>query len=218
MKVGTDGVLLGAWTSIPVAGSRILDVGTGTGLIALMLAQRSMDVHVETLELDPSSAEQAGENFQGSPWKERLHCIQTSFQDYTPPYKMKYELIVCNPPFFSDSHKTPSKAKNLARHDDSLSLEDVFRHSLPLLKRTGILSLIVPIEKEATLMDLITEHRMFCRRVTRVIPTPGKTAKRILLECSQEPGNCSQEELIIEEGGRHVYSKAYKELTKDFYL
>jgi tRNA1(Val) A37 N6-methylase TrmN6 len=145
MKVGTDGVLLGAWATVPVPGSRVLDVGSGTGLIALMLAQRTLDVHVDALEIDPSSAEQALENFQASPWADRIACFQTSLQDYTPVSKFKYELIICNPPFFTSSLKTSSREKNLARHDDSLSLEDLLSCSTSLLTPTGTLSLVQPI-------------------------------------------------------------------------
>ena len=100
MKVGTDGVLLGAWASVPEPGSRVLDVGTGTGLIALMIAQRTKNVEVDAVEIDPSSARQARENFQHSPWKDRLSCVHSSFQDYTAQNKSRYELIICNPPFY----------------------------------------------------------------------------------------------------------------------
>lgn len=106
MKVGTDGVLLGAWASVPEPGSRVLDVGTGTGLIALMIAQRAGDVRVDALEIDASSASQANENFQNSPWKERLNCVHSSFQDYASQCDLPYDLIICNPPFFSGSKKT----------------------------------------------------------------------------------------------------------------
>lgn len=218
MKVGTDGVLLGAWATVPVPGSRVLDVGSGTGLIALMLAQRTPDVHVDALEIDPSSAEQALENFQASPWADRIACFQTSLQDYTPVSKFKYELIICNPPFFTSSFKTTSREKNLARHDDSLSLEDLLRCSTSLLTPTGTLSLVLPIEREAHFFDLVRKSGMFCRRLTRVIPTPGKAVKRLLLECTFQPGDCSEAELCIEEGGRHVYSEEYKRLTEQFYL
>ena len=218
MKVGTDGVLLGAWTSLPPPGSRVLDVGTGTGLIALMIAQRTKDVKVDALEIDPSSASQAKENFQNSPWKEKITSIQSSFQDYSSQCKNCYDLIICNPPFFSASSKTPSKEKNLARHDDSLSLGDIFKGSLALMKKKSLISLILPAPKEAQALDLIKEHQLHCKRRTLVTPAPGKSAHRVLLEFSLIPGKCKEDELTIETGKRHVYSNAYKNLTEAFYL
>ena len=218
MKVGTDGVLLGAWSSVPGSGSRVLDIGTGTGLIALMIAQRSRDVWVDALEIDPSSARQANENIQNSPWKDRMKCIHSSFQDYSSQSKYQYDQIICNPPFFSASTKTPSQSKNLARHDDSLSLGDIFTGSLSLMKETTIISLILPVQKEAQVFDLITEHQMYCRRLTRVIPAPGKSTNRLLLELSLIPGKCIEDDLCIEMGKRHQYSDQFKNLVDEFYL
>jgi tRNA1Val (adenine37-N6)-methyltransferase len=218
MKVGTDGVLLGAWATVPGPGSRVLDVGTGTGLIALMIAQRTMDVSVDAIEIDPSSARQAKENFQNSPWKERLNSIESSFQEYAPRCHFRYDLVICNPPFFSRSQKTPSKEKNLARHDDTLGLEEIFRGSLSLMKETAVISLILPVQKEAKVLDLISEYRMYCNRKTLVIPAPGKPAKRVLLEFSFNPGKGEEDDLTIETGGRHIYSSQYKALTGEFYL
>jgi len=218
MKVGTDGVLLGAWASVPGPGSRVLDVGTGTGLIALMIAQRSRDVWVDALEIDPSSARQANENIRNSPWKERMNCIHSSFQDYASQCKNQYDLIICNPPFFSASTKAPSKEKNLARHDDSLSLRDLFKGSVSLMKETTIISLILPVDKEEQAFDLILEHQMYCKRRTRVIPAPGKLTNRVLLEFSSIPGKCHEDDITIETGERHRYSDKYKNLTDGFYL
>ena len=218
MKVGTDGVLLGAWASVPGPQSRVLDIGCGTGLIALMLAQRTKYVAVDALEIDPSSARQAIENFQNSPWEERIHCIQSSFQDYATQCKSLYDLIICNPPFFSGSSKTPSKELNLARHDDSLSLEDIFKGSVSLMKKTSIISLILPVQKETQTMDLITEHKLYCNRLTRVIPAPGKLAKRVLMEFSSIPGTPIEDELTIETKIRHRYSDKFKNLVDEFYL
>ena len=218
MKVGTDGVLLGAWASVPGPGSRVLDVGTGTGLIALMIAQRTRDVWVDALEIDPSSARQANANIQNSPWKERMNCIHSSFQDYSSQGKYQYDQIICNPPFFSGSSKTPSKEKNLARHDDSLSLRDIFKGSVTLMKGTTIISLILPVDKEEQALDLILEHQMHCKQRTRVIPAPGKSMNRVLLECSFIPGKCHEDDITIETGKRHRYSDKYKSLTDAFYL
>ena len=218
MKVGTDGVLLGAWASVPGPGSRVLDVGTGTGLIALMIAQRSRDVWVDALEIDPSSARQANENIRNSPWSKHMNLIHSSFQDYASQCKHQYDLIICNPPFFSASTKAPSKEKNLARHDDSLSLRDLFKGSVSLMKETNVISLILPVDKEAQAFDLILEHQMYCKRRTRVIPAPGKSTNRVLLEFSSVPGKCHEDDITIETGERHSYSDKYKSLTDSFYL
>ena len=218
MKVGTDGVLLGAWSTVPPKGSRVLDIGTGTGLIALMIAQRTVEVEVDALEIDPSSATQANENFQDSPWKDRMHCIQSSFQDYASQTKRHYDLIICNPPFFTASAKTPSKAKNLARHDDSLSLEDLFKGAVSLITKTSVISIILPVQKEARALRICKAHQLFCNRLTRVVPTPGKPPKRVLLEFSFNPGLAREDDLTIETETRHIYTDDYRDLTGSFYL
>jgi len=218
MKVGTDGVLLGAWASVPGPAGRVLDVGTGTGLIALMIAQRTRDVRVDALEIDTSSARQANENFKNSPWKERLNCVHSSFQDYSSQSNFQYDLIICNPPFFSGSSKTRSIEKNLARHDDSLSLRDIFKGSLSLMKKTTVISLILPVDKDKHATELMLEHKMYCKRKTRVIPAPGKSTNRVLLELSFIPGKCDEDDLSIEMGKRHMYSDQFRSLTEQFYL
>jgi len=218
MKVGTDGVLLGAWASVPGPGSRLLDVGTGTGLIALMLAQRTRDVWVDALEIDPSSARQAVTNFQNSPWNDRLNCVETSLQEYASQSHPPYDQIVCNPPFFTASRKTSSKTKNLARHDDSLSLKDFFSCCVALRTDSTLISLILPADKEETARNLIREQQMHCTRITRVFPAPRKPCKRILIESSLLPAKCREEELIIETGTRHEYTNNFKYLVDAFYV
>lgn len=218
MKVGTDGVLLGAWASVPASGGRVLDIGTGTGLIALMMAQRTEEVKIDALEIDDASARQAEENFRKSAWKERIYCIPSSFQDYVRRCKKRYDLIICNPPYFSDSNKAPASRKNLARHDDTLSLKDILKGSATLMKETGILSLILPLQKEKQVLDLISAHGLYCNRLTRVKSIPAKPVKRILVECSYLQGNPAEDQLIIETGKRHVYSEEFKRLIQEFYL
>ena len=218
MKVGTDGVLLGAWTSVPGPGGRVLDVGTGTGVIALMVAQRTDSVTVDALEIDPLTARQAKENFQNSPWKERVQCIQSAFQHYCSHCRITYDLIICNPPFFSGSSKTPSKEKNLARHDDSLSLEELFKGSVLLMNKSTIISLILPVQKLPQAMELVSGYGMHCNRITRVKPVEVKPAKRVLLELSYIPGRLIEDELTIEIDRRHTYSERFFHLIEDFYL
>ena len=218
MKVGTDGVLLGAWVSVPGPGSRVLDVGTGTGLIALMISQRTSSVAVDAVEIDPLSARQAEENFQHSPWKEKIRCFQSSFQEFSIQSENQYDLIVCNPPFFSKSSLAPSVEKNLARHDDSLSLEDIFRCAVPLMKKTTIISLILPAQRENKAMDLMRKYHLNCKRLTWVKPLPGKPAKRILLECSPSETSPIEDELTIETELRHRYTEDFNKLIEAFYL
>jgi len=147
-----------------------------------------------------------------------MNCNQSSFQDYSSQSKYQYDQIICNPPFFSASTKAPSKEKNLARHDDSLSLRDIFKGSVSLKKETTIISLILPVDKEAQAFDLILEHQMYCKRRTQVIPAPGKSTNRILLEFSLVSEKCQEDEITIETGERHSYSDKYKSLTDSFYL
>jgi len=218
MKVGTDVVLLGAWASVPGPGGRVLDVGTGTGVIALMVAQRTESVTVDALEIDPLTARQAMENFQNSPWKDRILCIQSAFQDYCSNCRITYDLIICNPPFFSGSSKTPSKEKNLARHDDSLSLEELFKGSVMLMNRSSIISLILPVQKLPQAMELVSGYGMHFNRITRVIPVEMKPPKRVLLEVSYVPEKLIEDELTIEIDRRHTYSEKFFNLIEDFYL
>jgi tRNA1Val (adenine37-N6)-methyltransferase len=218
MKVGTDGVLLGAWASVPGSEGRVLDVGTGTGVIALMIAQRTKSAMVDALEIDPVSVRQAKENFRNSPWKERIQCIQSSFQDYCSHCRTRYDLIICNPPFFSGSSKAPSREKNLARHDDSLSLEELFKGSVLLMNKPATISLVLPVQKLPQAMDLISGYRMHCSRITRVKPVEMKPAKRVLLEVSTISRELIEDELTIETDRRHVYSDKFKSLIEEFYL
>ena len=217
MKVGTDGVLLGAWAGCEHP-ARILDVGTGTGLIALMLAQRFPDASVDAIEIDPSAANQAGENFSHSPWPGRLSVRQLSLQAFAESHPDRYSLIVSNPPWFSHSLKASTLGRNLARHDDNLSAKELLDCSRQLILPEGWLCLILPATDADRFIRMAEEFSFFPRRILYVRPVPGRPLSRVLLNLARTPGKAETHEIVIESAGRHVYSDDYKKLTRDFYL
>jgi len=227
MKVGTDGVLLGAWA--PSDSPRtILDVGTGSGLIALMLAQRWPAARIDAIDIDPAAVDQAKENFKQSSFSHQLSAYCTSLQAWeTNDQRLKtndqnYDLIVSNPPYFRNSLKNPDKGREQARHTDTLSYEELITHSVRLLSANGRLALILPAEAETEITDIASTAGLSLTRVTRVYSKESKPPRRVLL-CFENTGSRGYEltpiedTLVLEDdkGGR---SAAYSELTKDFYL
>lgn len=214
MKVGTDGVLLGAWANCSNT-KKILDIGTGSGLIALMLAQRS-SAQIDAIDIDEDAYNQAKINFENSPFNERLSVKRISLQDY--PATQKYDLLVSNPPYFSQSLKSPDIGRNFARHNDDLSLEELFSKSKSLLNDTGRLALIYPFDGFENLDSIAYKYNFYLIRKTTVLPTKGALPKRVLLEYSlgKETG-CIANELYIEKA-RHQYSDEYLALIKEYYL
>jgi len=215
MKVGTDGVLLGSWTNI-IHAAKILDVGAGTGLISLMLAQRS-DAIIHAIEIDENSFTQSLENIKASKWNKKVTIYHTSFQNYLDTTTEKYDLIVSNPPYFSHSLKPQNSSRMLARHNDELNYEELLQGSRTLLNTQGILSLILPYNEGCDCVVKASAYHLFCHRITKVKPTPESNEKRLLLEFGKEYKLCQEGVLIIEVNKRHEYSDEYKVLTKDFY-
>lgn len=216
MKVGTDGVLLGAWAPCAQA-QRILDVGAGTGLVSLMMAQRS-SAQIDAVELDAATAEQAKENVSSSPFKERIRVYASSFQDYVSSCQVRYDLIVSNPPFFHNSLKPPKDARSAARHTDSLPFEDLILGAMSLLTDGGQLVLILPITEGELFISRAQTLGLYCIHKTEVYPKPKIPAKRLLLILSKQASACVNSELTIETEHRHQYSDEFKALTTDFYL
>lgn len=218
MKVGTDGVLLGAW--VPVDGIRtILDVGTGTGLIALMLAQRQPQAAITAIDIDTVACGEATENFNASPWDHRLTVLHTSVQDFSNTSDYKFDLLVSNPPYFSRSLQAPCDRRSKARHDESLSISELLSCSRRLIHETGHLALILPVSQHEKLSLAAREHGLYETRRLLVYPHHGKPAKRTLSLWGldlQEP--IVEEHLTIECGGRHQYTSEYLALTREFYL
>lgn len=216
MKVGTDAILLGTWAAAEEP-QRILDIGTGTGIIALMLAQRFPAANVTAVEINSAACEQAADNFAASPFYDRLTLTRCAVQDFRP--HEQYDLIVCNPPWFQKSFKPPDAARSLARHSDSLSLEELGAAASRLLDPHGVLTVILPIEQALSFTAIAIENELYCHRVCEVRPTPTSTPKRRLLEFSHRPAEqdvCAQE--IVVEVTRHHYSDAYSQLAKEFLL
>jgi tRNA1Val (adenine37-N6)-methyltransferase len=216
MKVGTDGVLLGAWVSAESCNA-ILDVGTGTGLIALMLAQRSQ-ARIDAIDIDGDAIGQASQNISSSVFAGRIQAYHISFEEYVIKACRKYDLIVSNPPYFADSLKSPNTKKNLARHTDTLPLSLLLSGSKPLLAPDGRIALILPCQRENELKETVGENKLHIIRKTEVIPLSNASPKRLLIELSANLStNCLFDTLVIEEG-RHQYTAGYIRLTKDFYL
>lgn len=217
MKVGTDGVLLGAWADCTNC-NRILDIGTGTGLIALMLAQRST-ASIDAVELDKNACKDAATNFANSPWHHRITLHETTIQDFVSKSNHKFDLIVCNPPFFANSLKTPDSSRNMARHNDALPINDLFFCVKNLLEKHGRFEVIIPFELFDDYKQTAQIAGLYTLRLTMIKPTPQTKIKRVLLSFgSDKEITPITDELIIELNGRHKYSSQYIALTREYYL
>ncbi|MDR0982670.1 MAG: tRNA (adenine(22)-N(1))-methyltransferase TrmK [Culturomica sp.] len=219
MKVGTDGVLLGAWADIAQA-STILDVGTGTGVIAIMSAQRNSFAMVDAVEINHNSFEQATENVANSKWNNRIKVHFSSIFDFHPQYF--FDHIICNPPFFNNSTIAPNEGRNLARHCVNFSHEALLDYSAQYLSPSGKLSIILPKTEGERLVSVSSNYALALQRITEVFPNDRSIhPKRLLLEFMPAKDAIRiyplREKLIIEHQ-HHEYTAAYKELTKDFYL
>ena len=217
MKVGTDGVLLGAWTPIDFHIStfshfRILDVGTGSGLIARMLMQRCPDAEVEGIDIDAAAVEQACEN--------GVRAFQARLQDWKLEIGDCYDLIVSNPPYFQNSLKNPDKGREMARHTDTLSYEELVKHSARLLREGGQLAVILPAEAETEIREIASRYSLYCTHVTRVYSKETKPVRRVMMSfvmTTLRNDVMKTDTLVLEDekGGR---SLPYQNLCREFYL
>lgn len=218
MKVGTDGVLLGAWCDIQ-SKKRVLDIGTGTGLISLMIAQRNQEAMIDAVEIEPDAAHQAVVNFEKSPWANRLKLFGADFIHFASETTCKYDLIVSNPPYFENALKADCNKRSQARHTDSLSYEQLIAASASLLSDNGSLALIYPIEMDLKIQELAIHNKLTCTRRTVVKGNPQAAPKRLLAEFKPfgHTAGCVENELIVE-AERHQYTSDYIALTRAFYL
>ena len=220
MKVGTDGVLLGAWCSLENYPKKILDIGTGTGIISLMLAQRSSAITIDGVEIDTSAYMQTVDNFENSDWSDRLYCYNASFQkfaDDTHNEKKTYDLIVSNPPFYTEDYITKNSSRNKARFTTSLTFKQLIAGVSKILSKSGFFSTIIPFKEESTFISLAEQHRLFLNKICRVKGNKNSDIKRSLLTFSFYKKEINETNLTIE-NSRHKYTKEYVELTNSFYL
>lgn len=215
-KVGTDGVLLGAWAEHDLPNS-ILDIGTGTGLIALMLVQR-YGIATDALDINTEAYKQAAGNFQQSKWAALLTPIHANFMEFVTTCTKKYDLIVCNPPYFNNSLHNPDKAKAASRHSTSLPHDQLLQGVQQILSEQGAFCLVLPAYSSSYMIEHARPLSLFCTKKLWIVPTPEKKAMRVLMKFQRKEIPLSESEIIIEEKGRHGYSEEYKRLTKDFYL
>ncbi len=224
MKIGTDGVLLGAWTSIENRPFSILDIGAGTGILSLMLAQRCPSEIIDAIEIDDDAYEQCVDNFEASPWGDRLFCYHASLEEFTEEIDDKYDLIISNPPFYSEDYKTDDKQRDMARFQDAMPLDYLIESVSKLLSEEGIFSVIIPFKEQEKLIKQALNSKLYPNKITHVKGNSTSEIKRSLIEFSFQPtaNNSARDDIKTEvltiELSRHDYTKEYINLTKDFYL
>jgi tRNA1Val (adenine37-N6)-methyltransferase len=217
MKVGTDGVLLGAWTNVPQTG-HILDIGTGTGVIALMLAQRSADAQVTGIEYEPEAARESIDNAMNSPWSNRISMLNISFQEYFKSCTAKFDLIVSNPPFFINSRKPKTGNLSIAKHNQLLPYEDLAQGIAHLLAANGTFSVVLPAISTPIYKKAAEKYGLFPVRETIVRPNNLKPPHRYLMEFKKDKLPAETGFLNIHTDNGMDYTGKYKEFTRDFYL
>ena len=218
MKIGTDAVLLGAWTPIPKDIFSVLDIGSGTGILSLMLAQRTLAEQIDAIEIDEEAYEQCVENFENSNWGDRLFCYHAGLDEFVEEMEDEsYDLIISNPPFYTDEYKSDTEKRNVARFQDALPFEELIDSAANLLNEFGVFSVIIPCKEEEKFIQIAKQFHLHPFKITRVKGTPNSELKRSLLAFTWDEQITIEDELIIEVT-RHQYTQEYIQLTKEFYL
>ncbi len=218
MKIGTDSVLLGAWTNISPA-KRILDVGTGCGILALMAAQRNNDAKITAIDIDKEAAKQAGINFRNSKWADSFEVINISLQDFAKDHEPTFDYVLCNPPFFQNSLLPPSSQKAVAKHNITLSYSDLFFYCRKVIMPKSTLAIIAPFDLREKIVGIGIENNFYCSREAIVKSSAKHQPHRIMMEfVNFEVAEVETETIEIYNSNDNSYTDRYKEICKDFYL
>ncbi len=216
MKVGVDSVLLGSLASFDKP-KHVLDIGTGTGLLAFMAEQRT-NATIIAVEIEENAYEQSKENITNNNKQDKIEVFNMSFQDYYKSTEIKFDHIICNPPFFQNSYKSGNDKRNTARHNINLKPEELFSGVSNIISDKGIFSLIVPVNLFEIYMQLSDQYKILCFNTIKIFPKNGKLAHRYILEFSKEKRKQLTGNISIRERDTNQYTDQYKEITKDFYL
>lgn len=218
MKVGTDGVLLGAWANVTDA-NQILDIGTGTGVIALMAAQKNLEASIVGIEIDPSAAQEAQINVANSSWHDKIQIVNQSIQDYANEANQKFDSIISNPPFFTGGTLSTSQDKTSVRHTVKLSHNALLSAVRTLLADTGKFSLILPYIEGLRFVEMAKTYNLYPNKITEVYPDQSKKLERLLISFGKkEVMDFTTDKIYIRDTITKDFSQAYQMMTKDFYL
>jgi tRNA1Val (adenine37-N6)-methyltransferase len=217
MKIGTDAVLLGAWANLESQPNSILDIGAGTGILALMMAQRSTAELIDALEIDPAAYEQCVTNFEASDWSDRLFCYHAALNEFTEEIEEQYDLIISNPPFYTTPFKTENEVRNKARFEDAMPFNKLLKSVAKLLSPNGNFNVIIPFSEELSFIEMAAKQALYPSKILHIRGQKSSPLKRSLMCFTFKKQIVEKEELTIEIA-RHQYTKEYMTLTKDFYL
>jgi tRNA1Val (adenine37-N6)-methyltransferase len=217
MKIGTDAFVLGAWTSKNSSGQNILDIGAGTGILSLMMAQKSPQAFIEAIEIEENAFEQCVDNFEKSPWSVRLFCFHASLEEFTEEAEDTYDLVICNPPFFSGEIPENYTPRDLARMQEALPIEQLMESVSILLSENGFFYLVLPFDQEEKAIAVAAENSLFPYKILHLKGHPEATVSRSFFAFTKQKESSITYESLILETERGQWTEAYRDLTRDFY-